>query len=500
MQNYYSHPTKEPAFSKNDVPEEAMDFENLMLPEEFPAVVPTKSYDGSLPQSMSMKYAELYAVPKDAQHPEFYVNPSPYGEALFPLVDVPDIIPNPIPDVDFKHQAQMENQPQSTSVSGSEMDYLFSDIDNFDLSALLSLPAPANKVGELSFSSGGDPLTMCGFQPPLEELGMWDSSAVDSTLPNNIHYWDGVEKEGSGDTCKHLDPVIASSYGAEQGEDDASVAAESILESTSEMSPVNSEPSLISPTPRPSPRAPEGWEKSLRDLFERTFDMSDIQEDYMLPPPNKRQEPQLWSPKEKPPSPPPAKQASPPRVKQIGSPQDSSVKHKVKSKAKPTLLFGKHEDEIIHKLLATDDGATSKPVTRDKLITMPVEEFNQLLDGAKLTEIEVAFMKEWRRRGKNKAAAQVARKRKREEVSGLDGQVEKMRQQKVELEKKYDQLRSLVESLKERSRAAEEKLLQKQSKSLMEPISRDTHLIHVTDNEKLLLIPRISSKVLLVNS
>ena len=99
-------------------------------------------------------------------------------------------------------------------------------------------------------------------------------------------------------------------------------------------------------------------------------------------------------------------------------------------------------------MLAPNIQSQKYPITRDTLITIPVEEFNQLLEQAELTEIEVAFMKEWRRRGKNKAAAQVARKRKREEVSDLDREVQDMRQQKNELEQKYNRLRSLSGNLR----------------------------------------------------
>ena len=168
-------------------------------------------------------------------------------------------------------------------------------------------------------------------------------------------------------------------------------------------------------------------------------------------------------------------------------------------KAKSTILFGKHEDEIIHKLLAPQPGAQNKPVSRDKLVSMPVEEFNQLLEQACLSEIEVAFMKEWRRRGKNKAAAQIARKRKREEVTDLEGEVKALRKQKAELNKKYDRLRSQIASLKKRSIAAEDRVYRQQTKLTGKAVSRDTHLIHLTDDDKLLLVPRISSQVLTIS-
>lgn len=489
-----------------------MDIENLMLTSEFPAPLPTK-YDGNLPQPMSMKYAELCSVPKSSQYPELYMGPCQYDEALYP-VDTPNVIPNLGPAADFKQQAEVESNASSKCGSGSEMDYQFSDTDDLDLCSLLALPAPANKE---TFTQ--DPFNQYGFQPSLEELGLLDPAVLDSSMLDGIHYWNGFQKDSDNDHPNQAvsDPVIAGSYGfpVENKSENAFHTLESILllEGSQAMSPVNSVMSEDSMVPSSSPAK---WEKGLRDLFEQTFDMSDIEGDYMIPPPNKRQEApsnsQYWAldkkPNLSPPSPPPSPVkplvASPLQTEPMSSspaPQEhDSVKHKGKNKPKPTLLFGKHEGEIIRKLLVTNDNARSKPITRDKLITIPVEEFNQLLEEAQLTEIEVAFMKEWRRRGKNKAAAQVARKRKREEVSGLDKEVEKMRQQKVELENKYDHLRSFVESLKERSMAAEDRLFQEQSENLMEPVSRNTHLIHVTDDDKLLLIPKISSKILVMNS
>lgn len=171
--------------------------------------------------------------------------------------------------------------------------------------------------------------------------------------------------------------------------------------------------------------------------------------------------------------------------------------NKTKKMNDSAVLFGKHESEIIHKLLIPQPGVASKPITRDKLVLMPVEEFNQLLEQAHLSEIEVAFMKEWRRRGKNKSAAQIARKRKRDELSDLDIEVEGLRRQKVELQLQYDRLRSEISTLKERALAAEDSVYQRYRKEHGTPVSRETHLIHV-DGSKVMLVPRINSGILLV--
>ena len=129
---------------------------------------------------------------------------------------------------------------------------------------------------------------------------------------------------------------------------------------------------------------------------------------------------------------------------------------------------------------------------------MSVEEFNRLLDLAGLNDIEVAFMKEWRRRGKNKTAAMVARKRKRDELSDLDVEVDQLRKQKAGMKAKYDQLRSDILALKERTRTAEERVFQRYSRQSGIPVSRETHLIHVDKAGKVFLGPHPSSQQMLI--
>ena len=167
-------------------------------------------------------------------------------------------------------------------------------------------------------------------------------------------------------------------------------------------------------------------------------------------------------------------------------------------KTRGPLLFGKHEDEIIHKLVVSGPGAFARPVARDKFISMPVEEFNQMLEQSKLSDIEVAFMKEWRRRGKNKTAAQVARKRKREELSGLDGEVAELHRQKAELQLKFDRLRSEIATLRERTVTAEEVIYRQYRTQRGAAVSRDSHTIHVSADDRVMLVPRTSSQVLVL--
>ena len=279
--------------------------------------------------------------------------------------------------------------------------------------------------------------------------------------------------------------------------------------------PASGHSSPVTPGSSSGSTAPPSWDSNLQDLFEKTVDLTDMM-DFMLPPPPKRHADQNLTPSqwqndeqkeaELPPREIKVEPASP-ATSQVKSPSiaspievdATSEKGGGAGKGKSTILFGKHEDEIIHKLLSPRPGSHKRPVSRDKLVSMPVEEFNHLLEQASLSEIEVAFMKEWRRRGKNKAAAQIARKRKREEVSDLELEVKALRKQKAELNKKYDRLRSQIATLKKRSMSAEDRVYRQQTKLTGKAVSRDTHLIHLTDDDKLLLVPRISSQVLTIS-
>ena len=178
--------------------------------------------------------------------------------------------------------------------------------------------------------------------------------------------------------------------------------------------------------------------------------------------------------------------------------EKSSPKTPSQKSRSSTSLFGQKEDEIIHKLLIPQRGSENKPITRDKLVTMNVEDFNALLDQVGLTEIEVAFMKEWRRRGKNKMAAQIARKRKRDELSDLQDEIKLLRHQKAQLKQSASSLKASLSSFKRRAELAEERIYRKYSATHGLLVSKETHNIHVTDDGKTMLVPRISSQVLLV--
>lgn len=84
------------------------------------------------------------------------------------------------------------------------------------------------------------------------------------------------------------------------------------------------------------------------------------------------------------------------------------------------------------------------PFSNDKIINLPVEEFNELLAKHHLSEAQLALIRDIRRRGKNKLAAQNCRKRKLDTIINLEQGVQDLRRDKARLLKeKMEFIRSI---------------------------------------------------------
>lgn len=68
-----------------------------------------------------------------------------------------------------------------------------------------------------------------------------------------------------------------------------------------------------------------------------------------------------------------------------------------------------------------------------QIVNMPVEEFMEILDGHGFTPEQVTLLRDIRRRGKNKLAAQNCRKRKLDAITGLQEEVERLQVQRDRL-------------------------------------------------------------------
>ncbi|KAJ8264663.1 hypothetical protein GJAV_G00152260 [Gymnothorax javanicus] len=88
------------------------------------------------------------------------------------------------------------------------------------------------------------------------------------------------------------------------------------------------------------------------------------------------------------------------------------------------------------------------PFSIDCIINLPVNEFNDLLAKHCLSEAQLTLIRDIRRRGKNKMAAQNCRKRKLDTILGLEQSVESLRRNKARLLKEKEEFLRCIRHMK----------------------------------------------------
>ncbi|XP_069828310.1 transcription factor NF-E2 45 kDa subunit [Dendropsophus ebraccatus] len=88
------------------------------------------------------------------------------------------------------------------------------------------------------------------------------------------------------------------------------------------------------------------------------------------------------------------------------------------------------------------------PFPTDRIVNLPVEDFNELLSRYTLTESQLALVRDIRRRGKNKVAAQNCRKRKMENIAILEKEIGHLRLEREGLRRERKEVESIIYELK----------------------------------------------------
>ncbi|MBN3278750.1 NF2L2 factor, partial [Polyodon spathula] len=86
------------------------------------------------------------------------------------------------------------------------------------------------------------------------------------------------------------------------------------------------------------------------------------------------------------------------------------------------------------------------PFPIDNIINLPVDDINEIMSKHQLNEAQLALIRDIRRRGKNKVAAQNCRKRKMENIVGLEYDLDSLKDEKEkQLKEKEENDRSLLQ-------------------------------------------------------
>lgn len=98
--------------------------------------------------------------------------------------------------------------------------------------------------------------------------------------------------------------------------------------------------------------------------------------------------------------------------------------------------FTKDKKRRIDARLSRDEQrakALKIPLSVSMIINLPVDDFKELLSKHQLNDAQMAMVQDIRRRGKNKVAAQNCRKRKMENIVGLEGELDSLKEEKERL-------------------------------------------------------------------
>ncbi|XP_029365276.1 endoplasmic reticulum membrane sensor NFE2L1a isoform X2 [Echeneis naucrates] len=128
------------------------------------------------------------------------------------------------------------------------------------------------------------------------------------------------------------------------------------------------------------------------------------------------------------------------------------------------------------------------PFTNELIVNLPVEEFNDLLTSCQLSEEQLTLIRDIRRRGKNKIAAQNCRKRKMNVLLGLDDEVSGLRRHHSRLlREKQDALRNLQE-MKRRLNVLHEEVFSRLRDEDGRPLDAREYLLYFGDNDSVAVV------------
>ncbi|XP_062994611.1 endoplasmic reticulum membrane sensor NFE2L1 isoform X3 [Elgaria multicarinata webbii] len=130
------------------------------------------------------------------------------------------------------------------------------------------------------------------------------------------------------------------------------------------------------------------------------------------------------------------------------------------------------------------------PFPNEKIINLPVEEFNELLSKYQLNEAQLSLIRDIRRRGKNKMAAQNCRKRKLDTILNLERDVDDLQRDKSKLlREKVEFLRS-IRQMKQKVQSLYQEVFGRLRDENGQPYSPNQYALQHASDGSVILIPR----------
>ncbi|XP_042348517.1 transcription factor NF-E2 45 kDa subunit [Plectropomus leopardus] len=129
------------------------------------------------------------------------------------------------------------------------------------------------------------------------------------------------------------------------------------------------------------------------------------------------------------------------------------------------------------------------PFPMEKIINLPVDDFNELLTQFTLTDSQLALVRDIRRRGKNKVAAQNCRKRKLESIIHLERELNQLQAQRDHLTQERLEFQRSLSFIKCRLTDLYSEVFSHLRDEDGQPYSIDEYSLQQTPDGKIYLVP-----------
>ncbi|XP_030344610.1 nuclear factor erythroid 2-related factor 3 isoform X2 [Strigops habroptila] len=130
------------------------------------------------------------------------------------------------------------------------------------------------------------------------------------------------------------------------------------------------------------------------------------------------------------------------------------------------------------------------PFSVDEIVSMPVDSFNTMIAKNHLTDTQVSLLRDIRRRGKNKVAAQNCRKRKLNAILNLEEDVCNLQTQKESLKKEHTQCSRSISQMKQKLNNLYRDIFSRLKDDQGRPFNPCQYVIHCSSDGSVFVIPK----------
>ncbi|XP_010878224.2 nuclear factor erythroid 2-related factor 2a [Esox lucius] len=139
------------------------------------------------------------------------------------------------------------------------------------------------------------------------------------------------------------------------------------------------------------------------------------------------------------------------------------------------------------------------PFTVDMIINLPVDDFNEMMSKHQLNEAQLALVRDIRRRGKNKVAAQNCRKRKMENIVELEYDLDSLKEEKERLQREKIENNSSLRQMKLKLNTLYLEVFSLLRDEEGKPYSPSEYSLQQTTDGTVFIVPRIKKTLIKKN-